>query len=452
MTRSPLIVGLGIALLASAALAQLPNATNTTATPAPGDHDYLGSLIETVNPANGSVSVRVATRMPQGRQLTLPFSFAYDSNGAFYFGQRPDSAPPTYATILPVIGSQGGWSYSYPVMSFSGSSWKLPGTSEPPITCWGSTNYVFQDENGNRHNLGLSVSADYSDVDGLDENCNAGILGDGEFATGGEGPILATTTLPTNPKSAAFPSVTVTDGNGTIYAFPGGGLTLPFYSVTSLAANVTDRNGNAVTITGKSGGAVTYSDTLGRTVLSTSGMGGNPDTITVGGLGAAYKAYWGPASASFPNAVIDYFPGTSKPCPTSWSASSKVVSEIDLPNKKKFTFTYDSTYGMMTQIGYPSGGYVRYVWGLNKYAEAGAWQFHSSGGDYIWACRYGFPAITDRYVSYDGNPSHEVLHQHFDYSTDWPNDSSATWTTKTTTVTTTDLLRKDNQGNIVHLR
>jgi len=38
-----------VVLVTTWAAAQLPNATDTTSTPAPGDHDYLQSLVETVN-------------------------------------------------------------------------------------------------------------------------------------------------------------------------------------------------------------------------------------------------------------------------------------------------------------------------------------------------------------------------------------------------------------------
>jgi hypothetical protein len=36
---------------------------------------------EAVNPANGSVSIRVEAPAPQSRGLTIPFKFAFDSNG-----------------------------------------------------------------------------------------------------------------------------------------------------------------------------------------------------------------------------------------------------------------------------------------------------------------------------------------------------------------------------------
>src|SRR2546427_5856599 len=50
---------------------------------------------------------------------------------------------------------------------------------------------------------------------------------------------------------------------------------------------------------------------------------------------------------------------------------------------------------------------------------------------------YGVPAITDRYVSFDG--TNEVLHQHFSYVTNWPG-----WSAKQPTVTTYALVRNTN--------
>lgn len=422
-------------LLTIPAFAQIPNVGNTTSTPAAGDHDYLGSLVETVNPANGASSIRINTRIPQGRQLTLPFSFTYDTNGAFYIGQPSNGkGGPGYHSIPQTINSLGGWSFSYPVMSLAVGSWTIPNFNDGTYTCHGSTNYVFQDANGDRHNLALSVSPNKVGGDG--ENCSDGLTGDGEVTTGGEGSILATTSVP-QWGSGIISGVTIADANGTIYNIPTGDYSS---QQTLLATSVIDRNGNAITIT-NSNPSVSYNDTLGRTVLSTTGMGGNPDTVTIGGLGASYEVYWTPTSGTFTDNMLN-LPGGNESCPTSMYGTSNVISSIVLPNTRSFTFWYDNKngddpYGMLREIDYPSGGHVRYVWGLNSQAEAGSWVYSDQYNNYIWSCRYDFPAITDRWVSFDG--STEPLHQHFEYSTTWPNGNSGGWTTKTTTVITTDI-------------
>ena len=77
-----LLLSLLAAFCASSASAQITNVTNDQSTPTPGaGHDYVHLLSEIVNPSNGSVSIRIQPPMPKGRNLTIPFAFAYDSNG-----------------------------------------------------------------------------------------------------------------------------------------------------------------------------------------------------------------------------------------------------------------------------------------------------------------------------------------------------------------------------------
>ena len=55
-----LAVGCIAAFLVSTAHGQVTNVTNATSTPIPGaGHDYIKMLSETVNPSNGSVSIRI---------------------------------------------------------------------------------------------------------------------------------------------------------------------------------------------------------------------------------------------------------------------------------------------------------------------------------------------------------------------------------------------------------
>src|SRR6266567_3429042 len=120
------------------------------------------------------------------------------------------------------------------------------------------------------------------------------------------------------------------------------------------------------------------------------------------------------------------------------------LTEIDLPNGTKYTFTPDSTYGRIGRINFPGGGYVRYVWGLNP-SSAVSFVTTPPGAPSNDFCDIvvDTPAITDRYVSYDGTT--EVLHQQFHYApTQWTaavtGYYNCWWTSKSTTVTTTDML------------
>jgi hypothetical protein len=84
-----------LAFSALAARAQITNVTNTTSTPIPGaGHDYIKMLSETVNPAGGSVSLRLGVPTPEGRKMSIPFSFNYDSGGVHFIAQTADGGTP----------------------------------------------------------------------------------------------------------------------------------------------------------------------------------------------------------------------------------------------------------------------------------------------------------------------------------------------------------------------
>lgn len=405
-------------LLIPAAWAQLPQAGDTTSPPTPGvGHDYIHAPQETVNPANGSVSIRIPVRISSGRELTIPFSIAYDSNGAFYYGSDSGGDSPALRTVTGVPFSQGGWSYTFPLLTFDGEDWTVDNGSGKPYDCSNNINYVFQDPTGNRHNLGLYATAPGAGQ----QDCGSSIT------QGGEGPIVATI-----PSGQLQPPVTLTDGNGTVYSFPSG----------FMPTSVTDRNGNTISISSTSSSAA-VTDTAGRAAVSVATFGMSPDSINVAGLSSPYRVSWTTASPNFTIGTLNANISGDPACPTLMRGSIKVASQIVLPNGQTYAFTYDPTYGMLSKMTYPSGGYVRYVWGLNPLAEAALWSQTPASA---WNCHYDSPAITDRYVSFDGTT--EVLHQHFQYGTNWDSDFED-WDTKTTTVTTTDLVR-GTSFNIVY--
>lgn len=421
-----------VTLLAPACLAQLPIVTNATSTPIPGaGHDYLGGPAETVNPANGSVSIRLPVILPPSRGITLPFSFAYDSSGVSYVGLPPTTGygsarwqSPSGAGANP--WTQGGWNHSIPTTSVTLLTWTTLVDGGPTkVMCQGLVNFVFQDAHGNRHNLGLTDFSDYGNNGQCTLNSNdwpKGFQGQ-SVSQGGEGPILAS--IPGNGAMVAAPSVV--DGDGVNYGFPD-----IADNGSWLASSVTDRNGNYITIN-STFPTFNYVDTAGRTVLQDSGFGVSPETLTVSGLGAPYTITWTSlAQPTFTTPITTLYGTCTSPSHT--EGTQKAVSSVTLPNGKSFTLTYDPAYARVNKITYSTGGYVRYVWGMNSQAE---WT-RSTDQHGFDTCNmdYGVPAITDRYVSFDG--TNEVLHQHFAYSTTWPSGDSMYWTSKQTTVTTYD--------------
>lgn len=343
--------------LASACWAQIPQASDTTSTPVPdAGHNYIHSPLSTVNPGNGSLSVRIPVRMPSGRELSLGFGFAYDSNGMDYLGQA-GAGPQWLGTSSPL--ASGGWSETSPMLTVNQFNFTvLAGGFNQQ--CTASTGYIFQDDQGNRHNLDLSVIGRSGKDYGGD--CLSGDYS--EYATGGLPPILGTTTAIGHNQSYYVPDVTVTDGNGTIYTFlsKSGG-------TTWMASQVMDRNGNYITINANYASLTfNYVDTVGRTVLSDSGFAQSPENLTVAGLSTPYKVTWTTLpNTSFHSSFTYPVPQIPQSCPNAPdTAGSKVISSLELPNGQSFTFGYDTTYGLLNKITYPTGGYVRYVWGMTR--------------------------------------------------------------------------------------
>jgi hypothetical protein len=144
------------------AAAQITNVTDVTNTPVSGTgHDYIKLLNETVNPANGSVSVRIDLPVPQqGRGPAIPFGLAYDSNGAASIIDNPVSLGRASWAVPQNPWYSGGWSYDLPTLSEFHGQETIPGTN-PPDTCgwWGD--FLFTDPSGARHALALPFRSSY---------------------------------------------------------------------------------------------------------------------------------------------------------------------------------------------------------------------------------------------------------------------------------------------------
>src|SRR5579864_8746030 len=136
--------------------AQVISVGDDTSTPVEGaGHDYIKALAETVNPANGSLSLRIQASPAKGRGITLPYSFNYESNGVNHVVPQG-----VYVSALSdqTYVSQGGWGYSLP--SITASRWSSSvNTNNSTVTCTFSSGYTFQDPSGGRHNLGLAAAS-----------------------------------------------------------------------------------------------------------------------------------------------------------------------------------------------------------------------------------------------------------------------------------------------------
>lgn len=430
------ICGLALALTLSA-FAQVPDPVVAAQAPIPGaGHHYIGTGAETVNPADGSLSFDLPFDPAPGRQISLKFGIRFSGTEQFYLSNQGYSGNITWYPnwqFGQAPWQVGAWSYDLPIVTAQSSIYWTGVTADCPngvctyhySRCWGNDSYVFRGLDGTQYSLPIgNVLPAYNNY--LSNFCPA--APNNYKSPGNRHGILSTL----DPNTWA---VTVVDPSGTTYQFPAAGGSEPqppnYWPAKggNLASSITDRNGNQLVLSGNS-----YKDSTGRTAVSWSGIGNNGDTISVAGLGGPVTLKWITTPVSFPE--TGYSLGNPCTITPSNTSSVSVVNEIDLPNGQKYSFLYDGVHGKVSKITFPDGGYVRYIWGENTSAQLAhmTWTDPSNNPascDFI----YDIPAISDRYVSFDG--STEVLHQHFAYSTAW---SGNTWASKTTVVTTTDLL------------
>jgi RHS repeat-associated protein len=430
-------------LFASVSQAQITNVTADQAPPTPGvGHDYNHFLNETVNPATGSVSIRVAVPVPPGRGMTIPFSFGYDSNAAFH-----KTAPAGFWDNSGFLG-KGGWSYVLPQLSQSTHTiqWTpanggLPG----PANCTFYNDYILEDAGGVTHDLNLAVFQPNNSA-----SCEYPGSQPSNVTSGGDGYVQAQTTSFGTLYECCI-SQTISSADGTVYYFSGSGTTQ--YEVngvyTALPNWIEDRNGNKATFSSSSNGAFTMTDTAGRPSVVSSGFGSSGNTITVYGLPAYYTVTWGTAPESWTGNFQITNDNTGVTCPggDTISGSLPVVTEIALSSGETYQFLYtDGFSGRPNKIIYPGNGYIQYVWGpTNTYVDS--FDFYADdNGSLTCHMRYDNLALQNRYVSFDG--VNVALEEDYSYQATWVPDTGycttcQIWTGKTTTVVTKDCARNN---------
>jgi hypothetical protein len=220
--------------------AQVGIVNNTTSTPTWGvGHDYLQQLSETVNPQNGSLSVRIAGPVPPARGMTTPqFVFNYDSNLPQGNATRFPAPVPSQLPWGIQVGWQGGFTGGPNSLSSQSIDLTYQVPNGPFLSCGYNTDYVYTDKLGQRHSLGLSS------IPGPTQDCSqfgvtTGVLsgGDSQYAA------------------------QLDNNSGIVYVTDPHGIVIT--SITATSPNsYEDSNGNV--------GGATH-DSMGRTVVSTSG-------------------------------------------------------------------------------------------------------------------------------------------------------------------------------------
>jgi RHS repeat-associated protein len=443
----PILIAILMLLFAPLAVrSQVPDPVIAAQAPQPGsEHSYIGLGAETVNPADGQVTFDLPIHTPAGRQLGFPFGIRYSHAEGYHLSNQNTNQFIWTANGTSGTSSVDGWSYELPYLTaatFANVWVTYSGYPLQPDThqCDYATNFVFLGFDGRQHTLQLA-GGQWNDpsYQGVNPNDCLSAPYDAGTTSNTHG-ILAT--YPSNYSGwPLYPPVTVVDPSGTTYLFStwGGGNAghvspaSPSQAL-SLAQTITDRNGNQIALNGNS-----YKDTLGRTVVSWTGLGNQSgDQVTVSGYSSNIVLHWGPAGGGgYPMSGHVLSGNSTCTVPTTGPPTGQSgVTEIDLPNGHSYKLTYDSTYGTISTIQFPDGGTVRYTWGLNHSGAAtyGQWWFANDGYQAQQSCSvaYDVPAVTDRWLN-DGQK--DVLHQQFSYTTNW---SSSPW--KQTTVTTHDLV------------
>lgn len=462
---------------------QLTAPSDTIASPVPGvGHDYIKMLAETVNPENGAVNLNISIPTPPGRGLNFPFSIQYNSNQALFL-------TPSFQNLnfglqwFNGIGefNQGAWSYGVPLLSRKpyvfNVTWNASNISgyDGSTKCGVLDSYMFTALDGSQYPLNLAHIYDNIDTgynnSGGDYACAQVPWHESDQDVGGKysAVLINPGPAPNGSNANGLPpqdsGTTVTGADGTTYRWQG---LDPSCSETSLycfgnpPSSIEDSNGNKINLQVTTASApsspgyylYTYAldvtDTVGRHVVSTQPFGQN-GTITVAGDPASYTVTWQNFTYSGYSLNVQNESVLPVNCPTAspqqtGTQAENVISSIKLPNGQSYSFSYDPVYGMISKITYPSGAYVRYVYGKNPLSQNinfngvtndthGSWPLNG-----VCDFQTDTVAVTDRYVSFNGTT--EVQHQHFDYGqTGWQNDATnPIWLTKSTNVTTTDLV------------
>lgn len=450
-------LGLLIAVAVSAN-AQITNVDGPQASPIPGaGHDYIRGLQETVDPAYGSVSVRIDLGAPASRGFSVPVALLYSSSGI-------DKLQANYQGISNIwySGLSVGWSYSLPTLHalLTQDQWNTLESGEDPsqipYACTATKDYIFQDPSGARHMMPIAMA--YTAALVGQQACSGDPYGSTvSVLSGGDDLYFATTVQ----KDVADAPVTITGNDGTVYNF-GGYSDVSGTNPGTFPDSIEDRNGNVMnSIVDSIGERTGLKDTNGRTLVSFS-LNGNPSSpananqVTVSGIPKPFQLQWATANTnfSFGYQYFENYPNSQCRVGSSGTTGQvSIVQTLTLPNGQTYTFQYDPTYGLLNKITYPNGGYVQYVWGENPLSATssgvGSFAGGAGGNTQTFTCtfQHGTPAVMHRYVSYDGVNVAEQ--QDYNYApTVWSANGTATWTSKTTTVTTKDLIRKTQYDTV----
>ena len=353
------------------------DATNPAGPPSPQHKSEIWRL----DPITGAVSLKITVfNMPHpGLGPNIPYVLEYNSasslilsalgppqlleNDADVLGANAQQSQ-LYTWTTP-IGSAGGlvpnapppgpWTANGPMQyetltkiapPTTGSNQGPPNSNSISEGCAVYGPYIYIDENGKGHDLN-SVTTVYTSAQ-------------------------SSTVFPCSnwPIAAAVSPSTTDDGsfllvtnNSGLNGFANLGITYPNGTIRNSNGGLTDANGNA--------SVQMFSSTYNPSSLT-------PSTSTVTTHTAAgAPATWTIQTQSYPVSLGSLpEPNSADMLPNSTNGTQSVVianptpgsilgiSSIQLPDTTSYQFDYDPTYGTISKVTFPTGGYVRFVWGI----------------------------------------------------------------------------------------
>ena len=368
---------------------EFADANNPTGAPDPTRPGSLWS----VDPISGQVNVKIPflTTPNAARGPHLPFALLYNSSSTVtlqaqgthiieYTGGMTTNtiyqwSPKPIANSQSLIAPAGPWGTSGPYFYSDGSQFEDWGFTDTngayhinAYGCYADGPYTYVDENGSAHDMNMrGFSSSYSSLTGP---CSAA----------------------KNEAATYWPTSNSTDGSslktGTLFVYtPDGTYVQGTFAANSndKSASLADPNGNTASLSFVSGVA-TATDALGRMVYETNIPINTPGQIPAGsyyvktydvsGTLQTYTVIFStisigsftmphPTSSEIGSTAYCYGTGCSGYRVASQPSSGDTftaVTEIDLPDSTSYQFSYDSTYGALSKISFPTGGSVSFTW------------------------------------------------------------------------------------------
>jgi len=138
--------------------------------------------------------------------------------------------------------------------------------------------------------------------------------------------------------------------------------------------------------------------------------------VALGSFTMPHPINWSSNSAGYPDisdtgwhgaiSTPDEYVVAQMGSPSSYPTSNTQIASLTLPDSNSYTFQYDPLYGMVSYIGFPTGGHVRFVWGIRAVGEMDVGMFiqkstlavtdvylsNDAGGEDHWV--YSIPSLT----------------------------------------------------------